>query len=382
MPTQIYLDNNATTQPLPEVVERMLPFLRERYANPSSVHRFGQRLRHEVDLARETVAALINARPKEIVFTSGGTESINLAIRGHLASYPEKKHVITSTVEHSAVRKVCDKLRENGYRVDEIAVDDQGRLDTAELENRITADTALVTMLHANNETGVLLDIPRVATLCKCHNVTLHVDAVQSAGKIPIDVADLPVKMLTLSAHKFHGPKGAGALYIRRRTRVEPLVVGGSQERNLRGGTENVPAIIGLAAAAECAIQRDPVGTDRVRDLRDRLETGILSDVPNAQVNGAAADRIHNTTNIAFPGLEAEAILILLSDAGIYASAGSACSSGSLEPSHVLKAMGIEPSVAKGAIRFSLSHNNTHEEIDHVVATVPKLLARLTRLAQ
>lgn len=378
----IYLDNNATTRPLPRVVEAMLPFLRDEYANPSSVHHFGQRIRHQVECAREKVAALIGAQPAEVVFTGGGTESINFAIRGTLAAWPDKRHVITSQVEHSAVRKLCEHLRDEGNEVESLGVDGCGRLDPDEVSDRLREDTALVSVMHANNETGVLFDVARIADICHARGVPLHVDAVQSVGKLPIDVSAVPVTLLSMSAHKFHGPKGAGGLYIRRRTRIEPLIVGGGQERNRRGGTENVPAIIGMGVAAEAAASRASGEINLVRALRDRLESGIGRAVTTAHVIGVGAERLWTTTNIAFEGLEAEAILILLSEAGIYASSGSACSSGSLEPSHVLRAMHIDDRIAHGAIRFSLSHFNTQDEIDHVVATVPTLLARLTVLSR
>ncbi len=378
----IYFDNNATTRPRPEVVEAMLPFLRQEYGNPSSVHMFGQRMRHEVELAREKVAGLIGARPREIVFTSGGTECINLAVRGVLKTQPQKRHVITSAVEHSAARKVCDLLGDEGYEVDELGVDQQGRLDVDELEARLREDTALVTVMQANNETGVLFHVERIADMCQCHGVALHVDAVQAAGKVPIDISKMPVHLLSISAHKFHGPKGVGALYIRRRTRVQPLILGGSQERDTRGGTENVPGIVGMGAAAELAARQEAGENDRVRSLRDRLEAGICASVPFAHVNGGEAQRICNTTNIGFEGLEAEAILILLSENGVCASSGAACSSGSLEPSHVLKAMKIDERIAHGAIRFSLSLFNTQEEVDRVVGMMPELLTRLTVLSR
>ncbi len=377
----IYFDNNATTQPLPEVVDAMLPLLREAYANPSSVHQFGQSARHRVECAREQVARLIGASAKEIIFTSGGTESINLAIRGALGTHPQRRHVVTTAVEHSAVLRIAQQLEEEGYSVDYVGVDQEGRLDEAEWEEKLTEQTALATLLHANNETGVIFDVPRLASIAAEKGIPVHVDAVQSAGKLSIDVSSWPVQLASVSAHKFHGPKGVGALYVRRRTRLAPLIVGGHQERQLRGGTENVAGIVGMAAAAE-AVLRD--GTDvagRVGALRDALEAGVLADVPFAHVNARGAPRIYNTSNIAFEDLEAEAVLILLSEAGICASSGAACSSGSLEPSHVLKAMRIDERIAHGAIRFSLSRFNTRDEVDRVVSVLPGLLARLTVLS-
>jgi len=382
MSRTIYLDNNATTRPLDEVVEAMLPFLRDEYANPSSIHQFGQRIRHRVEVAREQVAGLIHAQPREIVFTSCGTESINLAIRGILNARPERRHVITSAVEHSAVRKLCARLAQEGYEVDALGVDGEGRLEPAELESRIRDDTALVSLMHANNETGVLFPIQAIAELCAAREVPLHVDAVQSAGKVPIDVNTLPVTLLSLSGHKLHGPKGVGALYVRRRTRLVPLLIGGRQERDTRGGTENVAGIIGMGVACEAAGHRPDEERQRVARLRDRLQQGICDAISTAHVIGGAAERVYNTTNIAFEGLEAEAILILLSEAGVCASSGSACSSGSLEPSHVLEAMGVDPRIGHGAIRFSLSPFNTEHEIDEVVGLMPTLLSRLASLSR
>lgn len=377
----IYLDNNATTRPLAEVVEGMLPCLREAYANPSSVHKFGQSVRHQMECARERVATLIGARLREIVFTSGGTEAINLAIRGALRTKPNKRRFVTSAVEHSAVLRVADRLKAEGYDVVFVGVDRQGRVDEDAWRAALTDDTALASIMHANNETGVIQDVATLAGIAEERGVPVHLDAVQSVGKVRVSVAELPVAFLSLSAHKFHGPKGIGALYIRRRERIDPLILGGSQERNLRGGTENIPGIIGMMIAAQVILDDDGRSIETVRRLRDRLEAGILAAVPFAHVNGAGAERIANTSNISFEGLEAEAILILLSEAGICASSGSACSSGSLEPSHVLKAMGIEESIAHGAIRFSLSKFTTEGEVDQVVSALPKLLSRLTVLS-
>ncbi|MCH7838815.1 MAG: aminotransferase class V-fold PLP-dependent enzyme [Planctomycetes bacterium] len=377
----IYLDNNATTQPLPEVVEAMIRSLREGYANPSSVHQFGQSVRHQVECARAQVAAMIAATPKEIVFTSGGTESINLAIRGALSIHPNRRHIVTTAVEHTAVLSLMEQLETQGYTVDYVGVDRQGRLDEEQWARRLTDDTALASIIHANNETGVIFDVRRLAAVAADRGIPVHVDAVQSAGKTPINVGDWPVQLVSLAAHKFHGPKGAGALYVRRRTRIEPLIVGGRQERLLRGGTEAVAEIIGMGVAAEFASRDCETVSASVRAMRDALEAGILANLPSARVNGAGAPRNGNTSNISFPDLEAEAILLLLSEAGICASSGAACSSGSLEPSHVLKAMGIDESTGHGAIRFSLSRFNTQQEMDRVVAALPDLLSRLTVLS-
>lgn len=376
----IYLDNNATTQPLPEVIEAMRACLHDAYANPSSVHRFGQAVRHEVECARGKVAQLIAASPKEIIFTSGGTESINLAIRGGLRIHPDRRHFVTTAVEHSAVLRVAEQLAAEGYIVDYVGVDHDGRLNEAEWAEKITEQTALVSLIHANNETGVMFDVPRLADVAAERGVPVHVDAVQSAGKVPIDVTSWPVQLVSIAGHKFHGPKGVGALYVRRRTRIEPLILGGSQERLLRGGTENVEGIVGMGVACDIAIRDQAATSEHVRGLRDSFEAGVRASISFAHVTGQGAERIYNTSNIAFEGLESEAILILLSEAGVCASAGAACSSGSLEPSHVLKAMGIEERIAHGAIRFSLSRFNTQEEIDQVVSILPGLLSRLTVL--
>jgi len=376
----IYLDNNATTQPLTEVIEAMAEVQRDAYANPSSVHQFGQAARHRVELAREKVAHLIGATAKEIVFTGGGTESINLAIRGLLRSSPRKRRFVTTTVEHSAVMCVADELADEGYEVDHVGVDREGRVNEAEWAEKVTEDTALASLQHANNETGVLMDVERMASVAAQRGVPVHVDAVQTVGKIAVDVSKWPVQLVSVTAHKFHGPKGVGALYVRRRTRIEAMIVGGTQERRLRGGTENVAGIVGMGVAAEIAMRDEADIGRRVGELRDAFERGVLESVAFAHVNGRGAERIYNTSNIGFEGLQADAILILLSEAGVCASAGAACSSGSLEPSHVLKAMGIDERIAHGAIRFSLSRFNTAAEIDQVVGLLPGLLSRLTSL--
>jgi cysteine desulfurase len=374
----VYLDNNATTKPLDAVVEAMLPFLGFEYANPSSVHRFGQRVRHGLECAREQVARLINAEPREVVFTSGGTESVNLAIRGALAAEPARRQVVTTAVEHSAAHRLATQLVREGYQVDRISVDHEGRLDYDELEDRVTPNTALISIMHANNETGVLFDVLRVCGIAARHGVRVHVDAIQSVGKVAVDVKELPVDLMSLSAHKMHGPKGAGALFVRRRTRLVPVMIGGRQERDLRPGTENVPAIVGFGVAAEEAARLPAERIETIRQLRDDFEARVGAVIPIARVIGAAADRVCNTTNIGFEGLEAEAILILLSERGISASAGAACSSGSLEPSHVLQAMGIDPKIAHGAIRFSLSRFTRAAEVDWAVDVLAEVIRRLS----
>jgi cysteine desulfurase len=374
-----YFDNNATTRPLDEVVAAMLPYLRDQYANPSSVHQFGQSVRHAVECARSQVAGLIGADAKEIVFTSSGTESIQLAIRGTLAFRKPRTRVIVSAVEHSAVGKMTAQLEREGYEIIEIGVDRSGLLAYAELEDRLTDKTALVSMMWANNETGAIFDVERIAKIVEARGVPLHLDAVQAIGKTDVRVGDLPVALLSMSAHKFHGPKGVGALFVKRRTRLAPVILG-SQETQRRGGTENVAGIVGMGVAAEQV--REHVQGDRmqIESLRDRLEHGILQCTDLARVNAAEAPRIPNTTNIGFRGLQAEALLLLLSESGVCAAAGAACSSGSLEPSHVLQAMGVDGEYAHGSLRFSLSRFTTSEEVERVIQLMPTLISRLAAL--
>jgi cysteine desulfurase len=377
----VYLDNNATTRPDPRVVDAMLPFLGERFANPSSLYHAAQQVRYAVEVARGQVAGLIEAPPRQIVFTSGGTESNHLAIRGVLAARPDRRHVITTAVEHDCILQLCAQLRREGCEVTCLGVDERGRLDLDRLEAAITPQTALLSVMHANNETGVIFPIEQIAAIARRHGVPLHVDAAQSVGKIPIDVDTLGADLLSIAAHKLHGPKGVGALYVRRGVRLRGQLLGGHQEHDLRAGTENVPGIVGFGVAAELAARHLPEELGRVRELRDRLESGILERVPYARRLGDADNRLPNTTNIGFASLEAEAILIVLSSHGICASSGSACSSGSLEPSHVLTAMGIDRALMHGAIRLSLSRFNTTEEIDRVIDVMPSLLKRLEPLA-
>lgn len=372
----VYLDNNATTKPAPEVVEAMLPYLTEWYGNPSSVHRFGQRSRQAVDEARAQVADLVGCSQSELLFTGGGTEAVNTAIRGLLAARAPRRRVVTSTVEHSATRELCQQLAREGFEVVEIPVNTLGQLDLDRLRDAVTDEVALVMIMWANNETGVLFPIPEVAAICRAAKVPVHSDATQAVGKIDVDVVAAGLDAMSFAAHKFHGVKGVGALYTRRGVRLRPLVIGGPQERNRRGGTENVPGIVGMGAAAELAKQHLP---DRVRvaSLRDRLEREILARVPDTVVIGDPARRLPNTTNIAFVRLEADAIVISLSEQGVCVSAGAACASGSLEASHVLKAMGLEERVAHGGIRFSLSRYTTGAEIDRALDVLPKVIARL-----
>jgi cysteine desulfurase len=372
----VYLDNNATTRPAPEVVSAMVPYLTEWYGNPSSVHRFGQRSRAALETARQLLATLIGALPAEIIFTGGGTEAVNTALRGLFRSRQPRRKIVISTVEHSAVRQLCGQLAREGAEVREIGVDRLGQLDVDELASAVDDETALVSLMWANNETGVIFPVAKIAEICRGRRVPFHCDGTQAVGKIPVDVAAMGIDAMSVAAHKFHGPKGAGALFVRRGVRVPPLIIGGPQERDRRGGTENVPGIVGMGKAAELAA----IGLgemNRVVDLRDRLERGILDSIPGSAVNGSTAHRLPNTTNIGFAQLEAEAILLLLSEQGICASAGAACSSGSLEPSHVLKAMRIDEKIAHGAIRFSLSRYTVPEEIELTLEALPGVIGKL-----
>lgn len=377
----IYLDNNATTPIAPEVREAMLPFLGEHFGNPSSIHHLGQRAAYAISQAREQVAGLIGARPREILFTSGGTESIHLAIRGTLNFDKNKRHLITTTVEHEAVLQAAGQLERDGVEVTRIQVDSQGHLDLDQLANSVRPDTALIAAMYANNETGVIFPVERIGRIAAEHSVPFFVDAIQAAAKIPIDAPKLPVHMMSLSAHKLHGPKGVGALYVRRGTHLRPIQTGGHQERDMRAGTENVPGIVGFGAAAELASTHLPEYADRVGRLRDKLETELCRRIPVARINGDRACRLANTTNIGFERLEAEAVMLLLSENLIYASSGSACASGSLEPSHVLVAMGIEQPIAHGSVRFSLSRLSCEAEIDTAIEKIPPLIDRLCALS-
>ena len=382
----IYLDNNATTAVAPEVRDAMLPLLGELYGNPSSMHTFGGQVARYVDEAREQLAALLGADPSEIIFTSCGTESDNAAIRSALATLSERRHLITTRVEHPAVLNLCHLLGQPGvgrthYRITELGVDRQGMLNLEELEKAIDDDTAIVSVMWANNETGVMFPIEEIGAICRRRGVLFHTDAVQAVGKIPINLAKLPIDMLSLSGHKLHAPKGIGALYVRRGTRFSPFIVGGHQENNRRGGTESVPLVVGLGKAAELARTHMEEEQTRVRTLRDRLERGILETTPGAILNGHPERRLPNTSNISFEFVEGEAILLMLDQHGICASSGSACTSGSLEPSHVMRAMGVPFTAAHGSIRFSLSRYNTREEVDYVLERLPGIVSRLRALS-
>jgi cysteine desulfurase len=372
-----YFDNNATTQVAPEVLAAMLPFYTELWGNPSSAYRFGKEVARHLDEARDGLAEFIRAEPREIVFTSCGTESNNTAIQSALMTHPARRHILTSAVEHSATLKYCRQLQQRGYEVTFLPVEEDGIVDLHRLEQSIRPDTAVVSVMWANNETGVLFPVEEIAALCRSKGVSCHTDAVQVAGKLPIDVKGLGVDLLSLSAHKFHAPKGVGMLYVRSHTRFSPHIIGGQQERGRRGGTENVAGIVGMARAAELAATRMMEENTRVRSLRDRMEQAIFKTIPGTARNGAREPRLPNTANLSFEGVEAEGILIGLDQAGICASSGSACTSGSVEPSHVLVAMGLSPERAASCVRFSLGIGNTEIEVDHLLEVLPGIVKRL-----
>jgi cysteine desulfurase len=377
----IYVDNNATTQVAPEVLEEMLPYFNEYYGNPSSMHTFGGMVERKIVEARERLAGLLGASPDEIIFNSCGTESDSTAIRAAILSNPNKKHILTSRVEHPAVKNLFEYLSKNGYRSTFVPVDRKGRLDLDYLYNHLSEDTAIVSLMWANNESGVVFPIEEVGSVLKEKGIVFHTDAVQAVGKIPIDLKNVDVDMLSLSGHKLHGPKGVGALYVRKGTKYSPFLIGGHQEKGRRGGTENVASIIGLGKASELAAEDLMEKNLRVKRLRDKLETELLSRVPNAMINGDIENRLPNTTSIAFEYVEGESILLLMDEFGICASSGSACTSGSLEPSHVLRAMGVPFTAAHGSIRFSLSTYNTEEEIDVIIEKLPPIIERLRELS-
>ena len=377
----IYLDNNATTRVAPEVRDAMLPYFTDLYGNPSSMHNFGGEIGRSIQKARAQAAALLGAQPEEIIFTSCGTESDSTAIRAALASNPAKKHIVTTRVEHPAVKNLGEHLSKNGYRVTFVPVDRQGRLDLDYLYDALNDDTAIVSVMWANNESGVIFPIEEVAAAVKERGIVFHTDAVQAVGKVPIDLKRVAIDMLSLSGHKLHGPKGIGALYIRKGTKFSPFLIGGHQEGGRRGGTENVASIIGLGRASALAQEKLEEENTRVKALRDRLERGLTDRVPHAIVNGDPDNRLPNTTSIAFEYVEGESILLMMNELKIAASSGSACTSGSLEPSHVLRAMGVPFTAAHGSIRFSLSIYNTEAEIDFVIEKLPPIISRLRELS-
>ncbi len=377
----IYTDNNATTQVDPAVLSEMLPYLEQYYGNPSSMHTFGGQVARKITEARAKTAALLGAKPEEILFTSCGTESDSTAIRAAIASNPDKRHIVTTRVEHPAVKNLCEQLAKGGYRITFVPVDRNGALDLDLLYKSLTNDTAIVSIMWANNETGVVFPIEEIAAEVRSRRIVFHTDAVQAVGKLPINLGKLDIDMLSLSGHKIHAPKGIGALYIRKGTKFAPFLIGGHQESGRRGGTENVASIIALGKACELAGANLHEENTRVKELRDRLENALLKKVHKAFVNGGTEKRLPNTTSIAFEYVEGEAILLMMNEFGICASSGSACTSGSLEPSHVLRAMGVPFTAAHGSIRFSLSIYNTQAEIDFIVEKLPPIIARLRELS-
>ena len=381
---RVYFDYNATTPLAPDVLDAVARASRDYYGNPSSVHHFGQQAKAAMDEARSSVAALIGADPSEIVFTSGGTESDNFAIRGLAAAVEPtgRQHLIASAIEHEAVLNTLKALARRGSRTTLLPVDQTGVTAPDRLRELITDDTALVSVMHANNEIGTIQPIAELAQIAHARGAAMHTDAVQSVGKIPVDVRALGVDLLSLSAHKFNGPKGTGALWIKRGTRMQPILTGGKHERNRRAGTENVPAIVGMGVAARLAMAKLASETERLCTLRDRLEGGILAAIPGTTVNGERTARVANTTNVSFERVEAESLLIALDLEGIAVSTGSACSSGTLEPSHVLRAMGFPPHRAQNSLRFSLGSFSTAEEVDRVLDVLPRLVAKLRNLTR
>ena len=377
----IYFDNNATTAVAPEVREAILPYLGEFYGNPSSMHTFGGQVADAVETARESMANLLGASPDEIIFTSCGSESDNAAIWSAIQTQPEKRHLITTRVEHPAILSVMQHWERQGYRVTYLGVDNKGRLDLDEYEAALTPDTALASIMFANNEVGNIYPIQRMAELAREKSVLFHTDAVQAVGKTPIDLAHLPADMLSLSGHKLHAPKGIGVLYVRKGVRFRPFLRGGHQEKGRRAGTENVPYIVGLGAAVKLAAEHMQEERVNVALLRDRLEQGLLERIPDCMVNGDVENRLPNTTNIAFKNVEGEAILLMLDRLGVCASSGSACTSGSLEPSHVLRAMGVPFTYAHGSIRLSLSRYSTQEEVDFVIENFPEVIKTLRMIS-
>ena len=377
----VYFDNNATTRVADEVFEAMRPYFCDLYGNPSSMHSFGGQIAGQIRKAREKVAALLGCEESEVIFTGGGTESDNTAILGTLASRPNQHKVITSRVEHPAVLAVCRDLENRGYQVVELGVDREGHLDLGELQSRLDEDTVLVTIMAANNETGVIFPTEQIAEMVTSRGIVFHTDAVQAVGKIPLNLSASRIDLLSLSGHKLHAPKGVGVLVVRKGTRLTPFMLGGHQEGGRRAGTENVPGIIGLGKACELAGRFMDEENGRVRRLRDRLEEALLKRCPGAMLNGDQKMRLPNTTNVSFEYVEGEAILLMLNRFGICASSGSACTSGSLEPSHVLRAMGVPFTAAHGSIRFSLSRYTTESEIDLVIEKLPPIIERLRELS-
>ncbi|MDR9830587.1 cysteine desulfurase NifS [Vibrio sp. FNV 38] len=381
-PLFCYLDNNATTKMDAEVLSSMMPYLGEIYGNPSSIHQFGDQVSKALAHARHQIAQLIDAEyDSEIVFTGSATEATATAILSAVEAFPERKEIITSVVEHPATLSLCEHLERKGYKVHWIGVDKKGRLDLQAFNMALSDQVAIVSLMWANNETGTLFPIARAAKLAKSHGIQVHIDAVQVTGKMKYSVKDNLIDMLSISGHKFHGPKGVGALYVKRGTRFRPLLRGGHQERGRRAGTENVASVIGMGNAAEIALNSIAVATPKITQLRDQLESALLNAIPNSFVTGDRENRVPNTSNIAFEYVEGEALLLLLNQVGIATSSGSACTSGSLEPSHVMKAMDIPLTAAHGTLRFSLSKHTCEQEILHVINQLPAIVERLRMLS-
>jgi cysteine desulfurase len=377
----IYLDNNATTRVDPAVVEEMMPYLTELYGNPSSGYRFGQQVSKAIDLARERVTALLGCEPGELVFTSCGTESTNAAIHSALQMDRDRQHIITTRVEHSATLKTCELLAKRGYEITWLGVDTLGQIDLRELEKAIRADTALVSVMWANNETGVMFPLEEIADIVRSKGALFHTDAVQAIGKVPVRLAESKISFLSLSGHKLHCPKGIGALYVNRRTKFAPFITGGGQEGGKRAGTQNVSSIVALGKACEIAAQYLDHEATEVRAMRDAFEEGLLQRISFAQVNGDRANRLPNTSNLAFEGLESEAVLMLLDQAGICCSSGSACTTGSIHPSHVLKAMGFSDDRARASLRFSFGRFNLRDEVSRALNLVEGVINKVRRVA-
>lgn len=376
----IYLDNAATTQPAPEAISAMMPYLTDYWANPSSIYTFGSQLNSHLDRTRHQIATLIHAKhATEITFTSGGTESNNLAIRGVLTANPEKNHIVTTSVEHSSVDKLCKSLQKSGVEITFLKVDSEGAIDLDELKKSIGAKTALVTIMWANNETGIIFPVEKIADICQQKGVLFHTDAIQSVGKVPVDLSKIPADLLSISGHKIHSPKGVGALYVKRGTKINPILIGGGQERGRRGGTENVPGIMALGKAAELA-SGQLQDAEKIGALRNKTEEIITTTIPDAIINGKKSRRVPNITNISFPGLESEAILMMLSEHGVCASSGSACTSFSVEPSRILIQMGLGQSLARSAIRLSFSHNNTPDDVKKLIEILSPVVTRLKKI--
>ncbi len=377
----IYLDNNATTRVDPAVVEEMMPYLTELYGNPSSGYRFGSKVGQALDLARERVAALLGCDPVEIVFTSCGTESTNAAINSALLADRDRQHIVTTRVEHSATLKQCETLAKRGVEVTWLGVDSAGQIDLAELERAVRPDTAIVSVMWANNETGVLFPVARIAEIVRKKGALFHTDAVQAIGKIPLQLRDAKINFLSLSGHKLHAPKGVGVLYVNKRTKFQPFLIGGGQEAGKRAGTQNVASIVALGKACEIAGEFMEHEATEVRGLRDDFESGLLAKIDGAQVNGDTAHRLPNTSNLAFDGIDSEAVLMLLDQHGICCSSGSACTTGSVHASHVLKAMGFSDERARASLRFSFSRFSTRSEVAHALEIVPQVISKLRRVA-